>query len=125
MAFCFIMVYGVSYSPLGWCLPAEVFPNSHRAKGVALATCVNWLSNFIIGIAVPPMLENIHFGAYIFFACFCGLAGVWAVLLVPETKGKSLEEIDILFGDTSTREEMEVMKVAASAADEIAAKQQA
>ncbi|KAJ0106939.1 general substrate transporter [Diaporthe amygdali] len=123
MAFCFIMVYGVSYSPLGWSLPAEVFPNSMRAKGVALATCVNWLSNFIIGIAVPPMLENIQFGTYVFFACFCGLAGIWAVLLVPETKGKTLEEIDVLFGDTSTREEMEVMKVAASAADQVAAEQ--
>lgn len=123
MAFCFIMVYGVSYSPLGWSLPAEVFPNSKRAKGVALATCVNWLSNFIIGIAVPPMLENIKFGSYVFFACFCGLAGIWALLLVPETKGKTLEEIDLLFGDASTREEMEILQGAPSAAGQIAAKQ--
>ncbi|KAJ9150903.1 General substrate transporter [Pleurostoma richardsiae] len=119
MAFCFIMVYGVSYSPLGWSLPAEVFPNSKRAKGVALATCVNWLSNFTVGIATPPMLENIGFGTYIFFAVFCGLAGIWAAFLVPETRGKTLEEVDLLFGDTSTREETEVMKIASSTADHI------
>ncbi|KAF4458530.1 high-affinity glucose [Fusarium albosuccineum] len=77
MAFAFILVFGVSYSPLGWALPPEVFSTSMRAKGVALATCVNWLSNFTIGIATPPMLESIGFGAYIFFACFCCLAGIW------------------------------------------------
>lgn len=49
MAFCFIMVYGVSCSPLGWSLPSEVFPNSKRAKGVALSVCVNWISNFTVG----------------------------------------------------------------------------
>ncbi|KAF3763474.1 general substrate transporter [Cryphonectria parasitica EP155] len=101
MAFCFIMVFGVSFSPLGWALPAEVYPNSQRAKGVALATCVNWLANFTVGIATPPMLQDIRFGTYIFFAFFCGLAGIWALLFVPETKGKTLEEIDALFGDGS------------------------
>ncbi|OIW32326.1 general substrate transporter [Coniochaeta ligniaria NRRL 30616] len=121
MAFCFIMVYGVSYSPLGWSLPAEVFPNSKRAKGVALATCVNWLCNFTVGIASPPMLENIHYGTYIFFASFCMLSGVWALLLVPETKGKTLEEIDIMFGDTSSREEKDIMRVAAAKAEEVLA----
>lgn len=83
MAFTFILVYGVSYSPLGWALPPEVFSTSSRSKGVALATCVNWISNFIVGTATPSMLQSISFGTYVFFACFCGLAGVWAVFLVP------------------------------------------
>lgn len=52
MAFLFIITYGVSYSPLGWALPSEVYTTSTRSKGVALATCTNWLCNFIIGIAV-------------------------------------------------------------------------
>lgn len=117
------MVYSVSYSPLGWSLPTKVFPNSKQAKGVALATYVNWLSNFIIGIAVPPMLKNIQFGFYVFFTFFYGLAGIWALLLVPETKGKTLEEIDLLFGDGGTREEMEILQAATSVANQIAAKQ--
>ncbi|RFU33213.1 hypothetical protein B7463_g3126, partial [Scytalidium lignicola] len=104
MAFCFILVYGVSYSPLGWALPAEVFPNSVRAKGVALAISVTWLSNFIVGIATPPMIANIHYGTYIFFAFWCGLSGFWAVFVLPETKGKTLEEMDELFGDVDRQE---------------------
>lgn len=112
MAFAFIMVYGVSYSPLGWALPPEVFPTSCRSHGVALAVAVNWLSNFIIGIAVPPMIESIHYGAYIFFCSFCFLAGVWAYFLVPETKGKTLEEMDEAFGDHASVEEAEVLQEA-------------
>ncbi|KIX01088.1 uncharacterized protein Z518_10154 [Rhinocladiella mackenziei CBS 650.93] len=112
MAFCFILVYGVSYSPLGWTLPSEVFPNSLRAKGVALAISVTWLSNFTVGIATPPMIANIHYGTYIFFAFWCGLSGIWAVLLVPETKGKTLEEMDELFGDADGEEGREAVHAA-------------
>ncbi|KIN09098.1 hypothetical protein OIDMADRAFT_108444 [Oidiodendron maius Zn] len=118
MAFCFIMVYGVSYSPLGWSLPPEVFPNSKRAKGVALAVCVNWLSNFTVGIATPPMLQTIGYGTYIFFAVFCGLSGFWAVFLVPETKGKTLEQMDLMFGDNSGEEEKDFMRIAAASAEQ-------
>jgi sugar porter (SP) family MFS transporter len=118
MAFCFIMVYGVSYSPLGWSLPPEVFPNSKRAKGVALAVCVNWLSNFTVGIATPPMLEHIGYGTYIFFAFFCGLSGIWALFLVPETKHKTLEEMDVMFGDNSGQEEKNLMRAAAVSAQQ-------
>lgn len=86
MAFIFVLVYGVSYSPLGWALPSEVFPSSTRAKGVALSTAVCWLSNFIVGVATPPMIEQIGFGTYVFFAVWCFLAALWAWLFVPETK---------------------------------------
>lgn len=110
MAFLFILIYGVSYSPLGWALPAEVYPNTSRSKGVALATCTIWLSDFIVGVATPSMMDNIGYGTYIFFAAMCFLAGVWAFLLVPETNGKSLEEIDDLFGDTSSQEENDIIR---------------
>lgn len=113
MAFLYMLVYGVSYSPLAWALPSEVFSNATRAKGVALSTATVWLSNFIIGVATPPMLESAGFGTYVFFAAFCGLAAVWAYFLVPETKGKTLEEMDEVFGDTSGHMEKEMMKQAA------------
>lgn len=58
MAFVYMLVYGVSYSPLGWALPSEVFSTATRAKGVALSTATVWISNFIIGVIVPPMLES-------------------------------------------------------------------
>ncbi|KAK6203734.1 hypothetical protein LQW54_008840 [Pestalotiopsis sp. IQ-011] len=112
MAFIFVLVFGVSYSPLGWALPSEVFPSSTRAKGVALSTAVCWLSNFIVGVATPPMIEQIGFGTYVFFAAWCFLAAAWAWWFVPETKGKSLEQMDEVFGDNSGNEEKDVLKAA-------------
>jgi MFS family permease len=111
-SFGFILVFGISYSPLGWALPSEVFTTSTRSKGVALSTCVNWLANFIVGIATPPMLETQGYRTYIFFTVWCFLAGVWALLLVPETKGKTLEEMDEIFGDFRGHEESELMRTA-------------
>ncbi|KAI0419725.1 general substrate transporter [Xylaria grammica] len=112
-AFLFILFFGASYSPLGWALPAEVFPTSIRSKGVALSTATIWFSNFIVAIITPPLLESAGFGAYIFFAVFCGLAILWAIFLLPETKGKSLEEMDEVFGDTSGQEEQEILAMVA------------
>ena len=114
MAYVYILTYGVLYSPLGWALPAEVFPNAQRSKGVALSTATVWISNFIVGVATPPMISQAGFGTYVFFACFCFLSGVWAVLLVPETKGCTLEELDEVFGDGSAKEERVVMRQAAT-----------
>lgn len=48
MAFLFIVVFGASYSSLGWALPPEVFPVSIRSKGVAFSVAINWLSNFTV-----------------------------------------------------------------------------
>jgi sugar porter (SP) family MFS transporter len=115
-AFCFILVFGVSYSPLGWALPSEVFTTSTRSKGVALSTCVNWLANFVVGVATPPLMETQGYRTYVFFTVWCFLAGVWALLLVPETKGKTLEEMDEKFGDLHGREESQLMRTAVASA---------
>ncbi|RAK98152.1 hexose carrier protein [Aspergillus ibericus CBS 121593] len=84
MAFIFILVYGVSYSPLGWALPAEVFPNACRSKGVALATCTIWLADFVVGIVTPSMLADIGYRTYVFFAVMCTVAGVEERRIVRE-----------------------------------------
>ncbi|KAM5343491.1 hypothetical protein ACJ41O_012028 [Fusarium nematophilum] len=93
----YVVIFGLSYGPLIWTMPAEVFDNVSRAKGVGLAVAVSWLANFIIGVVVPPMIESITYGTFIFFAAFCFLAAVFSFFLVPETANKTLEEIDALF----------------------------
>lgn len=81
-------------------MPSEIFPSSLRAKGVAWSTCSNWLNNFIIGLITPPLIQNTKgFGAYIFFAVWCGASFVWVFFAVPETKGRILEDMDRVFKD--------------------------
>lgn len=63
------------------------------------------MCNFIIGLVTPDMLDTIGFGTYIFFAAFALIAFIFTWFLIPETKGKSLEEMDQVFGDTTAHEE--------------------
>ncbi|KAJ5972600.1 General substrate transporter [Penicillium vulpinum] len=101
----YMLAFGASWGPIPWAMPSEIFPSSLRAKGVALSTCSNWLNNFIIGLITPPLVQNTGYGAYVFFAVFCVLAGVWTFLFVPETKGRTLEQMDHVFKDNSSEEE--------------------
>lgn len=110
MAFLFVIAFGMSYSPLGWALPPEVYTNASRAKGVALSCATNWFCNFIVGVATPPMIDGIGFGTYALFSGFCFVGVVWAYYLVPETKGKTLEEMDCFFGDNASAEESAVIQ---------------
>lgn len=87
-------------------MPAEIFPSSLRAKGVGLSTSSNWLNNFIIGLVTPPLVQNTGFGAYTFFAVFCVLSFVWTWFFVPETNGRSLEQMDHVFKDFRSEAEM-------------------
>lgn len=51
------------------------------------------------------MIQNIGFGTYVFFAVFCAIALVWVYFLVPETAGRTLEQMDNVFKDKTTDEE--------------------
>lgn len=64
-------------------------------------------SNFIIGLITPPLVENTGYGAYVFFAVFCLLSLIWTFFFVPETKGRTLEQMDHVFKDISSEEEEE------------------
>lgn len=101
----YMLSFGASWGPVPWAMPSEIFPSSLRAKGVALSTCSNWLNNFIIGLIVPPLLQSIHYGTYIFFAVFCLLSFFWAFFCVPETNRRTLEEMDHVFKDVVSEQE--------------------
>ncbi|CEF76448.1 hypothetical protein SNK03_004404 [Fusarium graminearum] len=105
----FIYIYDINFSfsfaPIGWVLPAEIFNLGIRSKAMAITTSTTWMCNFIIGLVTPDMLSTIGWGTYIFFAAFCLLAFFFTYFFVPETRGKSLEEMDALFGDTAAYEE--------------------
>lgn len=61
----------------------------------------DWINNFIIGLITPPLVRETGFGAYVFFAVFCLLSFIWVWFSVPETNGKSLEDMDEVFNDRS------------------------
>ncbi|ODN78377.1 hypothetical protein L202_04017 [Cryptococcus amylolentus CBS 6039] len=95
--FLFMFAFGLGWSPVPWAMPAEINPSSRRAKGVAITTCACWAGNFIIGLITPPMLQHLKYGTFLFFAAFGLLSGIWTWFFCPETKGKTLEQMDEVF----------------------------
>lgn len=65
------------------------------------------IANFQQGLITPPLVQDTGYGAYVFFAVFCVLAGLWTFFFVPETKGRTLEQMDHVFKDNSSESEKE------------------
>ena len=104
-----IMVYSASFmfswGPICWVLIAEIFPNTIRGAAVAVAVAFQWIFNFIVSSSFVPMF-NMHltpgddFGhwfTYGLYGLVCVLAALFVWRLVPETKGKTLEDMTALW----------------------------
>ncbi|KAG4432314.1 hypothetical protein IFR05_012193 [Cadophora sp. M221] len=92
-------LYGATWGPMPWLLPAEIFPLRARSKGMALATFSNWMFNFIIGMSSPAAFDGIHGYYYVIIAGFCLISVCLAKFYYVETANHTLEEIALAFGD--------------------------
>ncbi|KAF9024808.1 general substrate transporter [Hymenopellis radicata] len=104
--FLFLMSFGCTWLELPWLLPAEINPNAIRTNANAISTMTNWLFNFAVVMWTPPMLDSLGgFGTFLFFGIvnLCFFPFIW--LFYVETKGRTLEEIDVIFAKAySTKE---------------------
>ena len=95
--FLYMAFFGATILPLPWLYPAEISPIRTRAKANAVSTCSNWLFNFAVVMITPVMVSSIGWGTYLFFACWNAVFIPVMYFFYPETAGRSLEEIDIIF----------------------------
>ena len=95
--FTYIASFGATWLPLPWLYPAEISPIKTRAKANAVSTCSNWLFNFLIVMITPIMTSHIPWGTYLIFAAINACFFPFIYFFYPETKGRSLEEIDLIF----------------------------
>ncbi|CAO1639584.1 unnamed protein product [Sympodiomycopsis kandeliae] len=93
--------FSAGIGPLSWAYPVEIFNTAIRAKGTALASCACWISNFMIGQITPRALESIGWKYYLLFTICCQTNALVIYLFFPETKGRTLEEMDDFFQQTS------------------------
>lgn len=97
----FIACFAGSFGPVTWVVLSEIFPNRIRGRAMSIATLALWTANFAVSQTFPMMAESdmlnrLFNGAFPFwfFAAFCVAALLFVWRLVPETKGKTLEEIE-------------------------------
>lgn len=93
----FIVFFAFTILPLPWIYPPEINPLRTRTAASAVSTCTNWLTNFAVVMFTPPFIAASGWGCYLFFACMNFLFVPVIFFFYPETAGRSLEEIDIIF----------------------------
>ncbi|KDO17623.1 hypothetical protein SPRG_16976 [Saprolegnia parasitica CBS 223.65] len=97
----FIFNFAISWGPICWIYPAEIFPMKVRAKAVSASTMMNWAMGALM-IGIPKLFPYLNInGVFFLFAALCTVAGVYVYFKCPETKGMFLEDIDELFGGSS------------------------
>ena len=97
----FIIIYTASFmmswGPICWVLISEIFPNKIRSQAVAIAVAAQWIANFFISSTYPPMMELSNGGTYLFYGIMSILSALFVWKYIPETKGKTLEEMEGLW----------------------------
>ncbi|KAL7274814.1 sugar transporter-like protein [Rhizina undulata] len=95
--FLFIVFFGSTWLELPWLYPAELSPLKTRTRANAISTSTNWIFNFLIVQITPTMIATIKWKTYLVFAIFNACFIPIIYLFYPETAGRSLEELDIVF----------------------------
>lgn len=91
----FLACFAFSIGPLKFVVASEIFPNAIRGRALAISIMVMWIADTIVGQLTPILLKEIgSAGTFWFFAFFCLIAFITVSKFLPETKGKSLEQIE-------------------------------
>jgi len=99
MMFISIGAYCISLAPLTWLIMAEIFPNRLRGRAMSIASVVLWINTFLANQLFPSLssmserLFGTEFGIFLLYAIICVITAIFVWRMLPETRGKSLEEI--------------------------------
>ncbi|KAJ7486450.1 general substrate transporter [Mycena latifolia] len=101
MLYIYVCFYSMGWGPLPWVYCSDIFPTRTRHYGMALASASQWLWNFTLTKTTPQMVTALGYKIFLMFATI-NIAGMGTFsLLIPETKGRSLEDMDVIFGAVS------------------------
>lgn len=90
----YVASFAVAMGPVVWVVISEIFPTKIRGRAMSAATVCLWVSCYLVSQFFPYMLETLKGTTFWVYAAICAVAFVFVALAVPETKGKTLEEIE-------------------------------
>lgn len=97
----FIIIYTASFmmswGPICWVMISELFPNKIRGKAIAIAVAAQWAANYLISSTYPAMMEFSTGATYWFYGTMSIISFFFVWKMVPETKGRTLEEMENLW----------------------------
>jgi sugar porter (SP) family MFS transporter len=89
----YIICFAFSMGPIVWLMISEIFPNQSRARASGVSTAANWMANFLVSLSFPILQVSMGSSIWFLYAAMGVGAILFVLRYVPETKGKSLEEI--------------------------------
>ncbi|CAI0377873.1 unnamed protein product [Linum tenue] len=89
----YVAGFGVSWGPLGWLVPSEIFPLEIRSAGQSIVVAVSFLFTFVVAQTFLSMLCHLKAGIFFFFGGWVVVMTVFVYLLLPETKGLPIEKM--------------------------------
>jgi MFS transporter, SP family, galactose:H+ symporter len=99
----YVAAFAISLGPIFWLLNAEIYPLAVRSKAAGVGTMSNWLFNFIVSVTFLPLIDTAGRGATFFiYAGICVLTVWFCATRVPETKGRTLEDIEEIFRERAS-----------------------
>ncbi|KAF8515073.1 MFS monosaccharide transporter [Gautieria morchelliformis] len=105
----YIAFFAATWGPIPWVVTGEIFPRKVRAKAMSFSTASNWFWNLVLGFVTPYLVNpgkgNANLGAKVFFIWGSTCLGclLFTYFCIPETKGLALEQIDIMYMNTTPR----------------------
>jgi sugar porter (SP) family MFS transporter len=91
----YVAFFAIGLGPIFWLMIAEVFPQEVRSEAASVATSANWISNFAVALLFPVVVKAIGQGpTFWIFAGVCVVGVLFVARIVPETRGRTLEEIE-------------------------------
>ncbi|KAG5350468.1 hypothetical protein C0989_010930 [Termitomyces sp. Mn162] len=104
MLYIYVCFYSMGWGPMPWIYVSDIFPTRTRHYGLAVASASQWLWNFVVSKVTPDMITDLGYKIFLMFATVnIGAMGLFS-FFIPETKGLSLEEMDVIFGAISAEE---------------------